>query len=107
MNLEAFIAAATALDLDVRYADAMPYGGWGPLRDIGFAFEFAGFAVEAGEAETKEEGLDLVLETAIVVAVSKDGARDSVQGAWSAAGFVLGTRAFSDIDEAYERVFAG
>ena len=106
MTLEAFIALANAADLDVRFADSLPYGGWAGLRDIAFAFDFAGFAVEEGEAKTAEEGLDLVLETAIVVAVSKDGARDEVRGAWSPIGFFVGNRTVS-LDEAFERVFAG
>jgi hypothetical protein len=106
MTLDAFISLAQAANLDVRFAEALPYGGWGPLRDIGFAFDWAGSAHAAGEAATEEEGLDLVLETALVVAVSKEGARTEIKGAWSATGFALGNRTLS-LDEAYERVFAG
>jgi hypothetical protein len=106
MTLSTFIAVANSANLDVRYAEALPHGNYTTLRDIGFALDFAEVAVEEGFAEDSAEGLDLVLEISIVVAVSKKGARDSVRGAWCATGFVLGNRTLS-IDEAYEAIVAG
>ena len=106
MTLETFKALAQSANLDVRFAEAKPYGGWDTLRDIGHAYDWAIYAHADGEVETEEEALDLVLETVIVVAVSKDGARDVVRGAWSHAGFIIGNRTLT-LDEANERVTAG
>ena len=104
MNATTFAQLATSANLNPVVAYAQPYGGWTQSKPWDRTLTECRDAVTYGEYLDVEDALVDVLHTAVLLAEDSKG---RIVGAWSEAGWVLGTRSLGSTQQAYERVHAG